>query len=288
MVGVGGGVGEPYVDHDQLGAPFPGFGDALRMGVEVVACLQVGRDQVDHVGVGVVGAGSVDSHPQLISHPGARRAHIGMRVVTVDTPGGHDPLGEAVFAGTSHVIHHLVGPALGDGVAHPSRDLVEGLVPVDLNPLALAPFPGSFQRIEDPVGIGDLVDGGRPLGAVAAPRPGMLGVALELADLEGVPVDVGEEATRRLTVETGRGHEGIVLLHSIRPRPGVELHPVVPTLLGWEGGEMDPARTRVEGLAACFDLLPCGCHPPAQILQIAVAAAHARGTFCADCTYACS
>jgi hypothetical protein len=45
----------------------------------------------------------------------------------------------------------------------------------------------------------------------------MLRVAFELADLECLPVDVGEEPTSRLAVETGRGHQDVVLLDAIRP-----------------------------------------------------------------------
>jgi hypothetical protein len=45
----------------------------------------------------------------------------------------------------------------------------------------------------------------------------MLWVALELSDLECVPVDVGEESTGRLAVETSRGHQYVVLLDTIRP-----------------------------------------------------------------------
>ena len=46
-----------------------------------------------------------------------------------------------------------------------------------------------------------------------------------------------------------------------RPRLGVELDPVVPALLGREGGEVDAAGPRVEGLAPRLDVVPGGAHP---------------------------
>jgi hypothetical protein len=42
VIGVGGRVGKPDVQHDQLGATLPGFCDPLGVGVEVVPCLEMG------------------------------------------------------------------------------------------------------------------------------------------------------------------------------------------------------------------------------------------------------
>ena len=83
-------------------------------------------------------------------------------------------------------------------------------------------------------GIRDLVERGRAFGAVASARAGMLGVALELADLQRLFVDIGEKPAGRFTVEAGRGHEHVALLDSLRPGARVELAPVVPSLLAEE------------------------------------------------------
>src|SRR5579875_3431949 len=54
-----------------------------------------------------------------------------------------------------------------------------------------SPLPRALERVQDPVRVGDLVDGGRSLGAVTAAGAGVLGVALELAHPEGLAVHVG-------------------------------------------------------------------------------------------------
>src|SRR5262249_61422005 len=81
--------------------------------------------------------------------------------------------------------------------------------------------------------------------AVAPAGARMLGVALELADLAGCAVDVGEQAARRFAVEAGGGHQHVAALDALGPGPGVELDPVVPALLGRERGKVDAARARV-------------------------------------------
>src|SRR5579875_4130350 len=97
-------------------------------------------------------------------------------------------------------------------------------------------FPCAPQWVQDPVGVGYLVDGRRPLGAVAPSRPWVLGVPLELAHLVGFPVDICQKATSRLAVEAGRRHQHRVVLDPPRPCARAQLDPVVPALRGREGG----------------------------------------------------
>ena len=132
----------------------------------------------------------------------------------------------------------------------PGRQRVQGLVPADPLPPAAAARPGPLHRVQDPVRVGDLVERGRALGAVAAARAGMLGVALELAHLPGVPVHVGQQPARGLAVEARGGDEHVVPLLAGRPGPGGQLHPVVPPLPRRERGQVHPARALVEGLPA--------------------------------------
>ena len=110
-------------------------------------------------------------------------------------------------------------------------------------------LPARFSGIEDAVGVVHLVERGRPLRAVAAARARVLRVALELAHLERLAVDVGQQAAGRLAVEAGRRHEHVVPLDPLAASARVELDPVVPALLRREGGELGAARARVEGLA---------------------------------------
>ena len=191
-----------------------------------------------------------------------------MTVVPIDAPGGEHPFCKAILPGAAHVVHDLVGAFLGDRPAHPGRDIIEGLVPADPHPPARPPASGALERVEDPVGVGNLVERGGALGAVASARSRVLGVPLELAHLQGVPVHIREEPAGGFAVEAGRGDEHVPLLHPRRPGLGVELHPLVPPLLGWEGREVDPARAGVERLSPGFRRLSRGAHQSVELLEL--------------------
>src|SRR6185295_1210557 len=160
---------------------------------------------------------------------------VGVGVVAVDAPGLEDAVYGALVAGPPHVVHHLVPPALAKRGADPAPDLLQHLVPAHAPPPALAAPAVPPQRVEDALGVVDLVDRGRPLRAVASARGGMERVALELADAHRVLVDVGEQAAGRLAVEADRGHEHVALLDAPRPLLRVVLAPVVPFLRRREG-----------------------------------------------------
>src|SRR5579859_6983884 len=105
----------------------------------------------------------------------------------------------------------------------------------------------------------------------------MLGVAFELAHLQRVAVDVGEQTASRLAVETGRGHEHIAAFNLARPGLRVELDPVIPAFFGRERGQVDSAWSGVEGLAAGLGLGSRRLDSLVQPMD-AVVAAHASGT----------
>src|SRR5215469_11930544 len=94
------------------------------------------------------------------------------------------------------------------------------------------PSPRAPKRVEDAFGILHLVQGRGPLGAVSAAAARMLGVALELLDLEGLLVHVSEKPTGRLAVEADGRHQRVVPGHAARPGAGVELCPVAPAIDG--------------------------------------------------------
>src|SRR5687768_6759815 len=58
----------------------------------------------------------------------------------------------------------------------------------------------------------------------------MLGIPLELANLERLAIDVRQQPARGLAVEARRGHECVPLLDALRPRGRLELRPVEPAI----------------------------------------------------------
>jgi hypothetical protein len=104
------------------------------------------------------------------------------------------------------VVHHLVVSVLAEGVSDPVADLIKGLIPGNAfpEPITTATYP--LHRMEDPFGIINLIDGGRPFGAVAAPTGRMHGVTFELGDLSCVLIDICQQATVGFTVNTGCGY----------------------------------------------------------------------------------
>jgi hypothetical protein len=270
VVGVGGGVGQPGVKHDHLGAVGAGLSDPLGVRVEVVPGFQVGADQVDDLGVGVIGAGPVDTHPELEPSPAAGRAHVGVGVVPVHAPARQHPLGEPVLPRAADVDHDLVLPALDDRGPDPGRQRIENLVPADSLPPAATTWPGPAQRVQDAVWVGDLVDRGWALGTVTPAGAGVLGVPLELAHLARLAVDVSQQPTGGLAVEAGGRHERVVPLLAGRPGPRGQFHPVIPAFFRRERGQVDPARPLVERLSPGLDCRTGRRHPGAQSIQVGV------------------
>ncbi len=96
------------IDADDLGAAHLAFDDPLGVGVEVVTGLEVGGDQEDHLGVGMVAGRPVETHPQRVSEPCPGGADVGVRVVPVDSPGVQHALDVAVVARPPDVVDDLV------------------------------------------------------------------------------------------------------------------------------------------------------------------------------------
>ena len=96
--------------------------------------------------------------------------------------------------------------------------------------LTAAARTDALHWVEDALRIVDLVDGRWTLGAVAATRARVVGVAFYLADLVGVLVDVGDQATGGFAVEADGRYQRVVLHDPLGPRLGVEFLPIVPLL----------------------------------------------------------
>src|SRR5262249_1424477 len=177
---------------------------------------------------------------------GGRGAGVGVVVGAVDAPGVEDALEVDQFVpGAAQVIHDLLLPSLDEGGTNAAADIIQHLVPGDTLPLTTPPRAGTAKRIEDALGVMPLVQGRRSLGAVPPAAPRMLGIALELLDLESLLVHVGEQAARGLAVEANGGHQAVAPGDTAGPGARVELLPIAPAIDGRIG--IETARRRVEG-----------------------------------------
>ena len=66
-----GGVRKARVEDDQLRAVGFAIDDALRVRIEVMARLQMRADEQDNFGVRVIGTGTIEAHPELITFAAA-------------------------------------------------------------------------------------------------------------------------------------------------------------------------------------------------------------------------
>ena len=122
-------------------------------------------------------------------------------------------------------------------LSDPSADLLERLIPADRLELPRPTRALALERRKDALGIGDLIDRRRALGAGAAAAPRVHRVALELRDVAGLLVHVRDEPTGALAVEADRRHEPVVDRFALGPGSRIELTPVIP--LGGIGGHRE-------------------------------------------------
>ena len=152
-----------------------------------------------------------------------------------------DAVHRAVVPRPADVIHDLVAAILDYGGAHAGGDVVERRVPAHSHPAAGATLADALHGIQDALGVADLIDRRRSLGAGAAATSRMYRVAFEATDLAGELVDVGEQAAARLAVEADCRDERIVALDPARPGAGFVFDPVVP-VFGIGRAAQRPAR----------------------------------------------
>src|SRR5207302_11254847 len=137
--------------------------------------------------------------------------------VAFASPVRQDAFCVTVLSGPANVIHHLVRPFFRQRTADACGDIVERLVPTHPRPAILSAAPAAFQWIKDAIGIGCLVERRRSLRAVPSSGSRMFGVALVLADLQRLAVDVGKKAAGRFAVEASGWNEHVVALDTARP-----------------------------------------------------------------------
>src|SRR5262249_13909329 len=141
------------------------------------------------------------------------------------------------MAGPSHVVHDLVLTPFLQRLPDAPTQIVQDLVPGHSFPLALAALSCPTQRIQNPLGIVDLVDRCRPLGTVSSPAPWVRRIAFELLDPHLFLIDVGQQSARGFTVEANGRDQRIMLLDLAWPLRSIELRPVVPAIGRRKTGE---------------------------------------------------
>src|SRR5713101_3706148 len=249
VVGHGGRIAQPRVHHAHLGPGHLALDDPLRVRVEVVPRLQVRRQQQDEARVAMIRRGPVEAVPEGIAGPRGGGADIGVAVVSVDAPGVEDALQiDELVPGPAQVVHDLLLPALDERLADAPADIVQDLAPGHALPLSCPALPGPLERVENALRILDLIEGGGSLGAIAPAAAGMLGVALELLDLERLLVHIGQEAAGCLAVEADGGDERIAARDPLGPGLGVVLLPVIPAHDGRIAVEPRGRRVEVAGV----------------------------------------
>src|SRR5690606_18779958 len=150
----------------------------------------------------------------------------GVRVVAVDTPGAQHAIDVAVGAGAADEVHHLVVAVFLDGCADLRGDGVEGFVPRGALILPAAAGAGALERVQDALGVLDLAERRRPLGAGLAAGAGVVGGAPEAAELGGVLLDVRHRPAAGVASGTGGGDMAVALFDLRRPGAGLVFHPV--------------------------------------------------------------
>lgn len=171
------------------------------------------------------------AHPALIADTGIGTAHVGVAVVAVAAPALQHPLSETVLAGPSNVIHDLVVAATAESFTDALCDVVKGFFPADLLPLAAAAFADTAQRMQDAFVVVNLVKCGRAFGAVTSTTCGVQRVALHTVNALRFVVDVTQQSAGGFAVETGCGHQRVMLLNFLRPSCGIKRDCVVPRLM---------------------------------------------------------
>src|SRR6185437_7859187 len=132
------------------------------------------------------------------------------------------------MAGPSNMIHDFIAPLFQQGFSHAAGNVIESFIPRDALPLSCAARADALERVTNPLGIVDLIEGSRSLGAISAPTPGMLRVALETPDMPGVLFNESQKATCSFTIEANRRNDVAMFFDFTRPLRSVVFDPILP------------------------------------------------------------
>src|SRR5579864_2091897 len=189
--------------------------------------------------------------PESIACPRSGRADIRMAVVAVNSPRmQHALVVNELVSGTAHVVHDLVFTAFLKRIANATAQIIQDFVPTHALPLPFTTLPCPAQWIEDALRIVDLIDGGRPFGAVASAAAGMRRIAFKLLHLHLLFIYISQQAAGSFTVEADGRDQRIVFLNSSGPLRGIVFSPVLPAA-GWRKTgkflRLQLLRCRIEG-----------------------------------------
>src|ERR1700689_1114200 len=122
-------------------------------------------EQQNKTGSGVIGRWTIGMVPQQIPKSRRRGTNIGVRVVAIDAPSLQSPLHNEVMARTAHVVHDLFATIFLKGLADARAEGLQHFIPRGPSPFPSAPRPRTLHRIKDAIGIMNLRDRCRTLGA---------------------------------------------------------------------------------------------------------------------------
>src|SRR5512144_3174724 len=108
------------------------------------------------------------------------------------------------MTGASNVIHDFIAPLFQQGFSYAAGNVIESFIPRDALPLSCAARADALKRITNPLGIVDLIEGSRSLGAISAPTPGMLRVAVKTPDAPAVLFNKSQKPACGFAIETNR------------------------------------------------------------------------------------
>src|SRR5580658_3225158 len=153
-----------------------------------------------------------------------------MRVVAIDAPSLQSALHNEVMARTAHVVHDLFATIFLIGLPDARAESLQHFIPRSPSPFPSAPRPRTLHRIKDAVGVMNLRDRCRTLGAKASAACGVFGIAFKLRDLSGLFVDISEKSASRFAIEADGRNKLIMPFNATWPGFGIILNPIVPLL----------------------------------------------------------
>src|SRR3954453_11248009 len=138
----------------------------------------------------MVGTWPIVSLPDCVTETCSGGADVRVAVVAIDAPRLQHAFNIAFIARPANVIDDFVAAILFERFANSASDRFQRFLPADAFPLARATLADALKRMQDAVGVIDLIDRGRPFGTQSAAACRVKRVALELANLVSFFLDV--------------------------------------------------------------------------------------------------
>src|SRR5215469_8945632 len=110
----------------------------------------------------MIGRWTIRMMPEQITKARRRGTHIRMRVMSVNAPSLQRPLHDEVMPRTSDVIHDFFAAAFLNRFADAGSERLQNFVPRGSSPLPCTSFSDALHRIQNAIGIVNLIDRGGP------------------------------------------------------------------------------------------------------------------------------